>query len=96
MEIKPCLNGLMVYQPAFNEDVCMADFIVKHNLLSKIAAKRGLKTRLDLHLKICFRSGDMYEASEKPSQGNTNININRSSVSQQRKLSSNLNRTNLW
>lgn len=41
MEIMQCLNGLMVYQPAFNEDVCAADFIVKHNHLSKIAAKYG-------------------------------------------------------
>lgn len=51
MEIKLCLNGLMVYQPAFNEDVCVADFIVKHNHLSKIAAKYRFKTRSVLHLK---------------------------------------------
>lgn len=63
----------MVYQPAVNEDVCVADFIVKHDHLSKIAARQRrlhrLKTRSDLHLKIFFfQSGDMYEASEKLSQ----------------------------
>lgn len=56
MEIKQCLNGLMVYQPAVNEDVCVADFIVKRDHLSKIAAKQRrlhrLETRSDLHLKI--------------------------------------------
>lgn len=58
MEIKQCLNGLMVYQPAVNEDVCVADFIVRRDHLSKIAAKQRrlhrLKTRSDLHLKIFF------------------------------------------
>lgn len=72
MEIKQFLNGLMVYQPAFNEDVCVADYIVKHDHLSKIAAraaKHRHETRSDLHLKVFFfffiQSGDMYKASEK-------------------------------
>lgn len=57
MEIKQFLNGLMVYQPAFNEDVCVADYIVKHDHLSKIAAraaKHRHETRSDLHLKVFF------------------------------------------
>lgn len=35
MEIKQCSNGLMVYQPTFNEDVCVAGFIVRHTHLSR-------------------------------------------------------------
>lgn len=54
MEIKQYLNGLMIYQPSFNEDVCVAEFIVKPNHLSKIATKYRLKTGSDLHLKIFF------------------------------------------
>lgn len=66
MEIKQCLNGLMVYQPAFNEDMCVADFIVKHNHLSTIAAKYRLKTRSGSHLRIFFsQSGDTYKAKHQ-------------------------------
>lgn len=34
MGIKWCLNGLMVYQLAFNEDVCSAYLSKKHHYLS--------------------------------------------------------------
>lgn len=56
---KQWLKEFMVYQPAFNEDVYAADFIVKYNHLSKIsckAAKCRVKTPSDLHLKIPFSS----------------------------------------
>lgn len=54
MEIKQCLNGLMVYQPAFNEDVCAAKAQSSLKDSSK-AAQYRLKTRSDLCLKIFFQ-----------------------------------------
>ena len=71
----------MVYLPTFNEDVCAADFIVKHNHFSQIAARQqstNFKQDQFMHLKfvlLLFFSLSL-ETCTKHQKKETNITTN--------------------